>query len=100
MTTEAKKRELMIFLHEHVFDPILQSNLASNRLKQGVNYTIMRMKERDPAGMVQYYWSAIIGTERSIQFAEDMRREGFTRFEDPEVLDEFRRRFNDDWIRS
>ena len=90
----------MAFLHEHVFDPILQSDLASNRLKQGVNYTIMRMKERDPAGMVQYYWSAIIGTERSIQFAEDMRREGFTRFEDTEVLDEFRRRFNDDWIRS
>ena len=90
----------MAYLHEHVFDPILNSPTASDRLKQGVRYTIMRMNERDPEGMVYYYWSAIIGTEKSVRFAEDMRQEGFTRFEDPGVIDEFRRRFNDAWIRS
>jgi hypothetical protein len=98
MTKEEKKAEIMAFLHEHVFDPVLQSDHASTRLKQGVRYTIMRMNERNPTGMVQYYWSAIIGTDKSITFAEDMRREGFTRFE--EIFDEFRRRFNDDWLRS
>ena len=100
MTDDEKKEELMSFLHEHVFDPVLQSHQASDRLKQGVRYTIMRMNERDPFGMIQYYWSAIVGTDRSIPFAEDMRREGFSRFEDPGVIDEFRRRFNDDWLRS
>ena len=58
----------------------------------------MRMNERDAKGKIQYYWSAIIGTERSTEFARKMREEGFTRFE--EVIDEFRDRFNDDWIRS
>lgn len=100
MSEDAKKAELVGFLHERVFDPILRSDRASDRLKQGVRLTIMRMNERDAGGMVRYYWSAIVGTERSIRFAEDMRREGFTRFEDPDTLDEFRRRFNDEWLRS
>lgn len=97
---DAKKAELMAFLHEHVFDPILDSPHASERLKQGVRLTIMRMQQRDPEGMVQYYWSAIVGTDRSMNFADDMRREGFSRFEDPGIIDEFRRRFGDHWIRS
>src|SRR5690242_5884059 len=78
--TDDKKRELMAFLHERVFDPILGSPDASERLKTGVRFTIMRMNERDPLGMVQYYWSAVHGTDRSIRFAADMRNEGYTRF--------------------
>jgi hypothetical protein len=100
VSIDAKKAELMAFLHQHVFDPILNSPRASGRLKQGVRLTIMRMNERDPAGMVNYYWSAIVGTERSVEFADDMRREGFTRFEDPGVIDQFRRRFDDTWLRQ
>jgi hypothetical protein len=67
-------------------------------LEQGVRYTIMRLKERDAAGMVQYYWSAIIGAERSIGFAAQMRREGFDRFE--KALEEFRVRFDDRYLRG
>jgi hypothetical protein len=87
----------MDFLHDHVFNNILQSPNASAELKQGVRYTIMRLEERDAAGMIHYYWSAIIGTERSIGFAARMRREGFTRFE--EAIDEFRVRFDDRFLR-
>ena len=93
-----KEQEIMDFLHQNVFDPILQSPTATEKLKQGVHYTIMRMEQRDAEGMVRYYWSAIIGTERSIGFAEQMRREGFDRFE--EALEEFRLRFNDRFLRQ
>ena len=92
------KAEVLAFLHDQVFDPILNSDYASETLKRGVRYTIMRMNERDPWGIVQYYWAAIIGTERSTEFARQMRSEGFVRFE--EVIDEFRDRFGDDWLRS
>jgi len=91
-----KKTEIMNFLHENVFDPILNSNTASESLKKGVRLTIMRMNERDEEGIISYYWSAIIGTERSTSFARQMREQGFTRFE--EVIDEFRERFNDMWL--
>lgn len=92
-----KEDEIMAFLHERVFDPILQSRAASLSVKQGVRLTITRMRQRDAIGMMQYYWSAIIGTERSIDFAAKMREAGHMRFE--EVIDEFRNRFTDDWIR-
>ncbi len=93
-----KKLEVLRFLHEHVFDPILDSPNASETLKRGVRLTIVRMNERDSTGAVHYYWSAVIGTERSTEFARQMRSEGFTRFE--EVIDEFRDRFSDKWLRS
>jgi hypothetical protein len=86
----------MDFLHTQIFDPILTSPQASGSLKQGIRYTIMRLEERDAGGMVHYYWSAIVGTERSIGFAARMRQEGFTRFE--EAIDEFRIRFNDRFL--
>jgi hypothetical protein len=93
----SKEQQIMDFLHEHIFDPILLSSQASEKLKQGVRYTIMRMGQCDAAGMVQYYWSAIIGTERSIGFAALMRQEGFDRFE--EALENFRVRFDDKFLR-
>jgi len=99
MTTPLGRREseILNFLHSRIFDPILQSPQASEKLKQGVRSTIMRMEQRDAVGMVQYYWSAIVGTERSIGFAALMREEGFSRFE--EALEEFRVRFNDQFLK-
>lgn len=94
----AKELEIMHFLHSRVFDPILLSPRATESLKTGVRYTVMRMEERDAEGMIQYYWSAIIGTERSKGFAAQMRKEGFERFE--EALEEFRNRFDDKFLRA
>jgi len=93
-----KEEEILSFLSQHVFDPILNSPGASKELKSGVNLTIARLKQRDAVGMIHYYWSAIVGTEKSTKFARLMKKEGFTRFE--EVLEEFREKFNDRWLRS
>jgi hypothetical protein len=59
---------------------------------------VSKISERDAPGMIQYYWSAIVGTERSVGFAALMRHEGFGRFE--EAIDEFRLLFNDEFLRS
>ena len=93
-----KEQELMDFLSTQVFQPVLDSKLASKSLKSGVNLTMYRMEQRDAVGMIQYFWSAIVGTEHSIGFAKQMKDEGFIRFE--EVIEEFRVRFNDAWINS
>jgi len=88
----------MDFLGQRVFDPILKSPRASQQLKKGVRYTIMRMEQRNALCMIKYFWSAIVGTEQSIQFSKLMKEEGFDRFE--EVLEDFRERFNDEWLNS
>lgn len=91
-----KEQEIMQFLHERVFDPVLNSDTASTKLKQGIRMTIVRMEQRDAVGMVSYFWSAVTGTERSIGFAKSMKDEGFDRFE--EAIDEFRTRFSNLWL--
>ena len=93
-----KEQEIMDFLSRRVFNPVLESPRASQSLKSGINYTIMRLEQRDAVGMIQYFWSAIVGTERSISFSKLMKEEGFDRFE--EVLEEFRDRFNDEWLNT
>lgn len=92
MTLGTKEQAIMDFLHKHVFDPVLGSPDASQSLKNGIRLTITRMEQRSAEKMVQYYWNAIIGTERSIGFAAKMKAEKFTRFE--ETIDEFRERFD------
>ncbi len=93
-----KEHEIFNFLNVNVFKPILNSDEASNSLKIGVRNTTRRMKRQDAKGMIQYYWSSIVGTAKSTRFAREMKKEGFTRFE--EVIDEFRERFNDKWLRN
>ena len=91
-----KEEEIMQFLHQRVFDPVLNSPTASIELKQGIRMTILRMQGRDALGMTKYFWSAVTGTEKSIRFARMMKEEGFIRFE--EVLIEFREKFSDLWL--
>lgn len=91
-----KEQELLAFLDARVFQPILDSKTASRGLKSGVNLTRYRISQRDAAGMIHYFWSAVVGTERSVGFSKQMKEEGFDRFE--EVIDDFRDRFNDHWL--
>ncbi|AME28742.1 hypothetical protein [Burkholderia sp. PAMC 26561] len=95
---DKKKVEILTFLNDTIFNPILDSDRASNKLKAGIRLTLNRMATRDAAGIVHFYWSAVVGTDRSVSFSRQMREEGFTRFE--EILETFRTRFNDKWIRS
>ena len=92
-----KEQEVMTFLHKKVFDPILNSKLASNRVKKGINITVIRMNSLSAGKMVQYFWSAL-ATENSIEFSKQLKDEGLTRFED--VMEEFRDIFNDKWLKS
>ncbi|MEO8513351.1 MAG: hypothetical protein ABI543_07325 [Ignavibacteria bacterium] len=88
----------MNFLNKNVFNPIINSSTASQKLKIGVRQTKMKLRHKDALGMMMFYWSSIVGTSRSTPFAAQMKKEGFTRFE--EVLDEFREKFNEEWLRK
>lgn len=90
-----KEQELMDFLHQRVFDPILNSKNASTKVKSGVHLTIERMNRLSAEKMVQYFWSALV-TENAIAFSKVLKADNLPRFED--VMEEFRDRFNDNWI--
>ena len=90
-----KEEELMLFLHEKVFDPILNSKDAPANIKSGVNLTIARMNKLDAEKMIQYFWSAL-ATDNAISFSKRVKAEGLPRFED--VFEDFRDRFNEEWL--
>ncbi|NOS84698.1 MAG: hypothetical protein HOP31_06125 [Ignavibacteria bacterium] len=93
-----KEQEILNFLNKNVFSPILNSDTASQKLKIGARQTKMKMRHKDASGMILFFWSSIAGTSRSKSFAVQMKKEGFVRFE--EVMDEFRLKFNDEWLRN
>lgn len=49
-----KEQELMSYLHEKVFDLILNSETVPAKIKIGVNITIARMNRLSAEKMVQY----------------------------------------------
>lgn len=91
-----KETELMNFLHEKVFDPILNSPEAPANVKSGVNLTIGRMSKLTARQMVRYYWSAL-ATSNAIEFSKKMKEANLPRFED--CMEEFREKFNEDWLK-
>ncbi|HEY5649393.1 MAG TPA: hypothetical protein VIU33_07825 [Nitrospiria bacterium] len=86
-----KKEDVLGFLNKEVFDPILNSTKASVLLKQAIRTSLMRMNGKDAEAIVDYYLSHMIGNEKPTKFAELMKSEGFTRFE--EIDGEFREKF-------
>lgn len=82
---------IMSFLHEKVFDAVIQSNTASNSAVSGIRFSIMCLNQLDADGMVRYFWSAVTGTGRSREFSQLLKDEGFISFED--IQDDFQSKF-------
>lgn len=101
MTEMDKKREFVKFLEENIWSEAERVGKENNNmtLVKGIRLTRIRITQLPTAEkMVHYFWSAIYGTDKSINFSEIMKEYGLTRFED--VLEEVRTRFNDDWLRA
>lgn len=96
----SKEEEILDYFNERIFEPAIRYGKENHKtnIVRGVNYTRMRMSQLPARKMIQYFWSAIVGTEQSIVFSDIMARNGLTRFED--VLEEVRVRFNNDYFRD
>lgn len=87
-----KEEEIIAFLNANIFEPILKSSKASEKLKKATRGASIRFKQRSAQKMVEYFWTEVVGTaERSTKYGRLMKGEGFTQFES--VADEFRVRF-------
>lgn len=93
-----REEEIMDFLHKNIFDPVLCCPTAHKDIDAGVRRTIDYFQTQDAAGMIEHYWKSIRGTDGSIALAGLLKQHGFKRFED--VIDEFRMRFNDEWLKE
>lgn len=100
MTETQKCNEIMNYFDEKIFNPAIsyaKQNRNSTILK-GINITRARMNMLPSIKKIQFFWSAITGTERSIRFSDIMKENSISRFED--VLEEVRIKFNDEYFKS
>ncbi|HUB29727.1 MAG TPA: hypothetical protein VL967_08515 [Terracidiphilus sp.] len=89
---EGRRQEIYEWLYRRLWEPALNSPRATKEIRQGVALTRLRMELRPTStAMLDYFWRAVRGTDKSIRFPDILRAAGLERFED--VFDEFRRVF-------
>ena len=100
MTELQRCQEMDNYFHAKLFEPTIKYATDNNikEIAQGARYTRMRMSQLDSKKKLQYFWSAIQGTEKSIKFSKLLKDNGVLRFED--ILEEVREKFNDEYFKG
>ncbi len=93
-----KEKEVLTFLRKHLFNRVLALDYITKELESYIVDTIKALKDRNAVGMVHYFWSTIGGGEMKKVFQQRLMDEGFLDFE--EVVEEFKVRFNGEWLRG
>jgi len=88
MNTE---QEILTFLRNYVFGPVLSAADAPTSLKLGARFSLMCVGQLPAQSMVRYVRHALAGTGTSIAFGERLRGAGFASLED--VQGAFEQRF-------
>jgi len=89
-----KEQEILDFLEEKMFTPILNSASTSERFKTATRGLRLRMKQRNAQGMIQYFWSTVADANaKHANYGRMLQNEGFPEFE--AVVDEFRIHFKE-----
>ena len=100
MAEPQRCQEIDNYFNARLFEPTIKY-ATDNKIKeiaQGARYTRMRMSQLDSKKKLQYFWSAIQGTEKSIKFSKLLKDNGVLRFED--ILEEVREKFNDEYFKE
>ena len=100
MTETQRCQEMDNYFNTKLFEPTIKYATDNNikEIAQGARYTRMRMSQLDSKKKLQYFWSAIQGTEKSIEFSKLLKSNGVLRFED--ILEEVRIKFNDEYFKE
>ena len=100
MTEPQRCQEMDNYFNAKLFEPTIKYATDNNikEIAQGARYTRMRMEQLDSKKKLQYFWSAIQGTEKSIKFSKLLKDNGVLRFED--ILEEVREKFNNEYFKE
>lgn len=89
-----KEQEILEYLEVNLFNPILKSPVAAERIKAATRGLRIRMKQRDAQGMIQYFWNTVVDTNsKKANYGRMLQNAGFSEFE--EVVNNFRVRFKE-----
>ena len=80
MTEPQRCQEMDNYFNTKLFEPAIKYGEDNNikEIAQGARYTRMRMEQLDSKRKLQYFWSAIQGTDKSIEFSKLLKDNGST----------------------
>ena len=93
-----KKQQLLNFLHEELFNPILHSPYASSQLKHDFEHTEQMLKDFSAEGILFYIWNSFANKEVEMILSNRLMDEGFHSYE--HVLNTFKHEFTYEWLLS
>ena len=98
MSEQERKEEMLEYFNETIFEPAIQYGKEHNipKMSQGARYTRMRFQLLTSDKILHYFWSAIVGTDKSIPFSKLLKDNNVLRFED--LIDDVRDRFGNGYF--
>ncbi len=94
----SKKQQLLSFLNENIFDPIISAPYASSQLKN--DFLCMRemLKDFSAKGILYFVWISLFNQENEIILCNRLIDEGFHFYKS--VTDNFKENFSYEWLLS
>lgn len=93
-----KKEELLYFLQNHLFDPVLYSPFTSHELKYDFKSMLKMIQNFSAEGILLYFWTTMANEEVKMIFSHRLHEEGITDYD--AILCQFKNRFTYDWLYS
>ena len=94
----SKKDELLHFLENRLFEPILSSPIASDELKYDFSSMKSTINQFSTEGILRYFWTTMTNDEVQMVFTDRLEDEAFIDF--TAFLNDFKSYFTYDWLRS
>lgn len=93
-----KEQEVLTFLYNDFFNPVLSSKRTSEELKKNIQDTMLALSDRSAEGIIRYFWSTIAGDEMRTILIKRLEEEGFLEFD--KIINKFKMHFNEEWLRQ
>lgn len=93
-----KKQELLNYLQNELFNPIIYSPNTSAELKYDFITILDTITHFSAEGILLYFWNMMANDEVKMIFTNRLMDEGFYNY--PELIENFKDHFTYDWLLS
>jgi hypothetical protein len=93
-----KKQELLNFLQEELFYPVILSPYMSEELKYDFATILETIKHFSAEGILLYFWNMMANDEVQMIFSNRLMDEGFYNYS--ALVDTFKHHFTYEWLIS
>ena len=93
-----KKQQLLDYLEQNLFKPILSAPYTSYQLKEDFLYVQQTIKDFSAQGILYYVWNILANKDIAPLMADRLNDEGFTSYN--QILNNFKTEFPYEWLTS